>query len=191
MIREFLFEAVLHGCLTSAALRPGDLTTGTWSEGAIYKSISIMIPQANYGFHRGLSFQLLPVAAAETLSLPATIFLTVARISEKFSNVLKGTISLSQYETRSDAKLAASTIMMRQGQGPTYRVLPWRKAGPFPWRPRGRTRRHRRRTAPASHFQEGRRKAESQATYRDRIHWYSVSADSIGKVSHSNSYLLS
>jgi hypothetical protein len=45
--------------------------------------------------------QLRPVAAAVTLSLPAAMALTVARMSTKLSKVLNGTFSLSQYETRS------------------------------------------------------------------------------------------
>jgi hypothetical protein len=43
-----------------------------------------------------------PVAASATVSFPATISLTVAWMSEKSLNVVKGTFSFSQYVTRSD-----------------------------------------------------------------------------------------
>lgn len=43
----------------------------------------------------------LPVAASFTETRPSTMSLTVARISLKSWNVVKGTFSLSQYATRS------------------------------------------------------------------------------------------
>jgi hypothetical protein len=51
--------------------------------------------------HEMFQAHFLPVAASVTLSLPATMFLTVLWISEKSSNVVKGTFSFSQKVTRS------------------------------------------------------------------------------------------
>lgn len=51
--------------------------------------------------HEIFQAHFLPVAASVTLSLPATMFLTVLWISEKSSNVWKGTFSFSQNVTRS------------------------------------------------------------------------------------------
>lgn len=54
-----------------------------------------------------LDIYFLPVAASVTLSLPSAMSLTVARISEKSLNVVKGTCSVSQYVTRSGSQRGA------------------------------------------------------------------------------------